>query len=38
MSYWIETWDAGYREFWRVVKLPDGTLLPIEGPYRRSYP
>jgi len=38
MTRWIETWDAGYRELWQVITMPDGTLMPIAGPFRKVMP
>jgi hypothetical protein len=32
--FWIVTEDVGYPEAWLVVRLADGTIHPIEGPFK----
>jgi hypothetical protein len=32
--FWIITKNVGYPEAWLVVKLEDGTIKPIDGPYK----
>lgn len=34
MRFFITTHDAGYPELWEVVRMTDGTFMPISGPYR----
>ena len=33
-TFWIKTNDAGYSEWWICVKLTDGTIKPVNGPFR----